>query len=315
MTGPRWGYYAGGTCSLFTSHVDLCFYDEYLHNESKYDTAGKRHEASVKASANHLVRNGHHITPHKSGGSKFHDRLSPPWTIWQRWLWMGDLDCSLHRELKLSPDPKDYFNKNSRTVELIYRCLNQLLCPSLRSFDVSIHLCRPDWSCRTFRWDDQVDVTAYCSMLLQICVRGVFFNFPVVYSSLPLCGKGFKAYTYQTDMHANLLSKLGCKRILISPSRPSLDCGRNRSTHREEKQTQHRKLATASPSSFSFLFLKIHLRTHNMQGHRGEKAPNRRFSSLSSSTSRSCSLLSWKENWTINSTFPFAPFNHQSALV
>lgn len=29
------------------------------------------------------------------------------------WL-MGDLDCSLHRELKLSPDPGDYLDKNSR---------------------------------------------------------------------------------------------------------------------------------------------------------------------------------------------------------
>lgn len=41
--------------------------------------------------------------------------------------------------------------------------------------------------------------------------------------------------------------------------------GRNRSTHREKKQTQHRKLATASPRHLS-LFKNPFTHTHNMQG-------------------------------------------------
>ena len=151
--------------------TNLCFYDEYLHIESKYDTARKWHEASMKASSKHVVRNGHHITPFEYNGPKFDYCLSSHCTIRQRWIWMGDLDCSLHRQAavcawftneglkllypsELSSDPKDYIDKNSRftlqnlgadlplsvslSVTLVYSCIRTSLQTGLELLDIQV---------------------------------------------------------------------------------------------------------------------------------------------------------------------------------
>ena len=58
-----------------------------------------------------------------------------------------------------------------RIWELIYHC--QLVCPSLWCIHVSVHHCRPDWSCWTFRWDDQVDVTSLYLLLVTLKIPGL----------------------------------------------------------------------------------------------------------------------------------------------